>query len=125
MKIQQTEVRTIDLQGTALLEDLLIDETRYDLKISNHGGDLTLEFLSPNRTFLDFFITIRNGRINFMRAVHRPNHDHDDSQWLLARRDHADFEEGDQQLCWARRSYQKEDPLQPVNIPFGPLRVDY
>lgn len=114
MKTTREQIVTEDHGHHLEIQDLKVAGKTYDLHIDNpKSGWLKLQFVASGTA--EFTITVyENGSVMFSRHVHRPHHDHDDSEVLTWAKD--------RRLYW--------DPRWPsgcetFHLEFGGRQVDY
>jgi len=123
MKITRIVKEEICLPEGVNLEGLPIQNKLYDLVVKNNQERLELQFYKIGEGKLngaspEFAIRIHEKGMFFERYLHRPNHDHDDSESLQVRTD-AD------NLVWSKESTYGEGRNNLFLIPFGSAKIDY
>jgi hypothetical protein len=118
MKITQIKQTEIQLNNRCEIKGVKVGDREYTLTISNteYGfGHHTLTFAFGDE---DFFIQISHeNKITMSRQVHRPNHDHNDMEYLQVK-------DGEDKSFYSSWPY-KGRGNQLVEIPFGPETVGY
>lgn len=127
MKLKRIVEEIVMLEEGVNLEDVSIENNNYDLIVKNKDGRLNIEFYQAGQGKLngcspEFAIRIRDGNLHFERYVHRPMHDHNDSESLQVVRDEervfgSYLKKGD--LKWSKGTPSKDEGLEYFKIPFG------
>lgn len=103
-----------------ILRDVQIGEKKYCVRVSQFMGTLNFyfqegEYIKPDGCG-EYEISVQGRGVQISRVVHRPNHDHDDCECLLAG-------EG---LAFGEPDYRSgADKKLPGHIPFGARTVQW
>ena len=128
MEIKRTIEETIGLPEGVNLEGLPIQKGLYDLVVKNSGERLELQFHKRGEGKLDgnspeFAIRIHEDGISFERYVHRPEHDHDDTEYLVIANETSSVVRG--KIKWAKEFPFENREYVLFRVPFGSVTVSY
>jgi hypothetical protein len=107
-------------QGIVNLENIAIAGKSYNLEIVNKNDRFSLNFNNG-----DFQIIINEDGIRFNRTVYRPNHDHNDEEYLQVGVDDKIPGVKKGELQWLNQFPYKKEGKDFFKVEFGARRVEY
>lgn len=124
MRTRRQIEEIVELPEGVSLEGVNIDGEVYDLSIKNSkDGRLTFGFLNGGN--LEYTIQIREGKITFSRYVHRPYHDHNDTEDLQVVIDGKIAHQEEGKILWSKNFPHKGRGYDFFTVPFGSRTVNY